>query len=73
MFNITFYSHRPRRVSLVGNAIDAEELCKGLSAAASSSSGSLRKYEPGLESDDEEIDESLMTPEQIGIFSIFYL
>lgn len=59
-------SNRPRRVSLVGNAIDAEELCKGLNAAATSSSA-IKTYEPGLE-DEEELDESQMTQEQIGEF-----
>jgi hypothetical protein len=54
-------------VSLIGNAVDAEELCKGLSAAATGSSEKYRKYEPGSEPDEDE-DESLMTSEQIGEF-----
>lgn len=58
-------SNRPRRVSLIGNAVDAEELCKGLSAATS---GTSKRYEPGVEPDEEE-DESMMTQEQIcGFF-----
>jgi hypothetical protein len=48
--------------------VDAEELCRGLSDAASgsgSSSDKYKKYEPGSGIDEEEMDESLMTPEQI--------
>ncbi|CAD5226822.1 unnamed protein product [Bursaphelenchus xylophilus] len=56
---------RPRRVSLVGNAVDAEELCKGLAAAASGNFP--RKLSAaGSMGDDEEMDESEMTPEQIA-------
>ena len=61
-------SDRPRRVSLVGSAVDAEELAKGLSAAATTSGSStehLKKYEPGADDDEEEIDESMMTQEQL--------
>lgn len=57
-------SNRPRRVSLIGNAVDAEELCKGLSAAAATGE-ELKKYEPGSGPDEEE-DESQMTQEQIS-------
>jgi len=62
-------SNRPRRVSLIGNAVDAEELCRGLSEAASGSGASsekFKKYEPGSGVDEEEMDESLMTPEQLA-------
>ncbi|KAI6175421.1 Protein phosphatase inhibitor 2 [Aphelenchoides bicaudatus] len=56
-------SNRPRRVSLIGNAVDAEELCKGLNAATSNEG--FKKYEPGVE-DEPEIDESQMTSEEIA-------
>ncbi|CAD5219596.1 unnamed protein product [Bursaphelenchus okinawaensis] len=56
---------RPRRVSLVGNAVDAEELCKGLAAAASGNY-SRKLSSGGSMAEDEEMDEADMTPEQLA-------
>ncbi|KAI6223034.1 Protein phosphatase inhibitor 2 [Aphelenchoides fujianensis] len=55
-------ANRPRRVSLVGNAVDAEELCHSLSTAASSKDAKLHAYEPGSGPDDDEMED--LTPEQ---------
>ncbi|KAI6206788.1 Protein phosphatase inhibitor 2 [Aphelenchoides besseyi] len=56
-------ANRPRRVSLVNNAVDAEELCNSLSAATSSTTAAkLHAYEPGSGPDDEEMED--LTPEQ---------
>lgn len=50
----------------MGNAVDAEELSKGLAAAAAGEcSRKFNTMEPGQEPD-EEMDEANMTPEQIG-------
>lgn len=53
---------RPRRVSLVGGAVDPEELSHGLAHGAPPK---FQAYEPGSGPEEEE-DESEMTAEQIG-------
>lgn len=57
---------RPRRVSLVG-AVDADELRKGISVGVSAKPKVL---EPGS-GEDEEVDESMLTQEQLGFDLVF--
>ncbi|KAH7725551.1 phosphoprotein phosphatase inhibitor 2 [Aphelenchoides avenae] len=54
--------NRPRRVSLVGGAVDPEELSHGL---AQTTPPKFQAYEPGSGPEDDE-DESEMTAEQIA-------